>query len=231
MEKIQIRDAQQRISFGVDCIDSMLDGGLENGIITEIYGEGGSGKTNLCMQAAISVASKGRKVFYLDTEGFSNERFAQMSGSSTTIPEDVMLYRINSLDDQEVSLIRTNKMMEKTKNPGLLVIDSFTEFFRLETTGDYQARVAGFQRQIATMMSIAATYSIPVLITNQIYQDVNKGDIQPFGGFIIDHAVKAILKIEKLQEGKRKVSVTKHRSIPEGKSSTFRITSFGLECV
>lgn len=230
MEKIQIREALQRVPFGVDCIDTLLNGGLEAGIITEIFGEGGSGKTNLCMQIAISVASKERKVFYLDTEGFSNERFNQMSGSSPAISENIMLYRINSLDDQEVSLIRTGKMMEKTKAPGLLVVDSFTEFFRLETTGDYQARVAGFQRQIASMMSIAATYSIPVLITNQIYQDVNRGDVQPFGGFIIDHAVKAILKIEKLQEGKRKVSVMKHRSIQEGKSSTFRITSFGLEC-
>lgn len=229
MEKVQIQDTQQRIPFGVDCIDSMLNGGLESGIITEVFGEGGSGKTNLCMQATISVASQGKKVFYLDSEGFSNERFAQMSGAS--VSDNVMLYRISSLEDQELSLIRTKRMMEKTTNPGLLVVDSFTEFFRLETSGDYQARVEGFQRQIGLMMSIAAVHSIPVLITNQIYQDVSKGDIQPFGGFIIDHAVKAIVKVEKLQEGKRRMSVTKHRSIPEGKSTVFGITSSGLECV
>lgn len=230
MEKIAIRDQQTRVSFGVECLDSLLNGGIEAGIITEIFGEGGSGKTNLCMQIAINVASQGKKVYYLDSEGFSNERFAQMSGSSEHIYDNVMLFRISSLDDQEVSLIRTGKLLEKTKDPGILIIDSFTEFFRLETSGDYQARVEGFQRQIASMMSIAATYSIPVLITNQIYQDVSKGEIQPFGGFIIDHAVKAIIKIEKLPERKRKISVMKHRSIAEGSSSTFRITSFGLEC-
>lgn len=34
-------------------IDNLLNGGIEIGTITQIYGESGSGKTNLCLQISI----------------------------------------------------------------------------------------------------------------------------------------------------------------------------------
>ena len=46
-----------------------LDNFLENYKgLTTLYGEGGSGKTTLCMLAAIEQALNNKKVLYLDTE-------------------------------------------------------------------------------------------------------------------------------------------------------------------
>ena len=57
-----------------------LDNFLENYKgLTTLYGEGGSGKTTLCMLAAIEQALNNKKVLYLDTEiNFSADRFEQI---------------------------------------------------------------------------------------------------------------------------------------------------------
>ena len=65
-------------------LDELLDGGFENDVVTTIYGPAGSGKTNICVIAAINVAKNGGKVIFIDTEGgFSAERAKQICGSGT----------------------------------------------------------------------------------------------------------------------------------------------------
>jgi len=52
-----------------------LGGGLRQGQVTEITGECGSGKTQLCLSAAASAATLGHRVVFVDTNGvFSAER-------------------------------------------------------------------------------------------------------------------------------------------------------------
>ena len=46
----------------------------------------------------------------------------------------------------------------------------------------------------------------------------------PFGGYFIDHAMKAIYYIEKMDNGNRRITVIKHRSIQENLFSEFKIT-------
>ena len=59
-------------------IDDLLQGGLRSGVITRIYGEGGTGKTNICLQACCCCASQDFKVAYIDSEGISIERLKQI---------------------------------------------------------------------------------------------------------------------------------------------------------
>ncbi|KAA8923012.1 DNA repair and recombination protein RadB [Thermoplasma sp.] len=227
MDEISLEQGVRRLQTGINCIDAMLNGGLEGGIITEIFGEGGSGKTNICMIASCSVMSQGLKVVYIDSEGLSPERFMAVCHSDIS---KFKLFRVYSLDDQEVAIMKASKMADKDQKIGMIVLDSFSEFFRLERSDDRQARIVDFQRQLSLLSSVAAKKNIPVLITNQIYQDIDNRTLQPFGGFLVDHAMKAILRIEKLPDGRRKISVTKHRSIKEGVAAFFRITDDGVNC-
>ena len=50
-------------------LDEILDGGIEKGIITQIFGPPSSGKSNIALTLAVNVAKSGRKVIYIDTEG------------------------------------------------------------------------------------------------------------------------------------------------------------------
>ena len=58
----------------------MLGGGLRGGLVTEVFGHPGTGKTQLCLTAAVtSLLTSPGLVFYLDTKGdFSSERFLQI---------------------------------------------------------------------------------------------------------------------------------------------------------
>ncbi|MDP2840878.1 MAG: ATPase domain-containing protein, partial [Candidatus Methanoperedens sp.] len=62
---------QERMSCGCKCIDDLLGGGFERGIVTQIYGASGTGKTNICIQLAVVTVHSGKKVVFIDTEGFS----------------------------------------------------------------------------------------------------------------------------------------------------------------
>jgi RAD51-like protein 3 len=60
---------------GCDGVDELLGGGLRQGQVTELTGEAGTGKTQLCLSAAASAAALGHRVVYVDTGGcFSASR-------------------------------------------------------------------------------------------------------------------------------------------------------------
>ena len=234
MEKISLDDSIQKISSGYVCLDTLMEGGIEPGIITELYGEGGAGKSNLGMIYSLSVLKNGRSVIYVDTEGFSTERFLSISRNCTEYLSYMNIYRVKSLDDQYLALIKSDKLIGEKRDTkhsiGIIVVDSFTNFFRMEAGKDPSARMEGYEKQLNILSGIALKYRIPVLITNQIYEDVNNNSLEPFGGFFIDHAMKAIYRVEKFKDGTRTLTVDKHRSIIEGRSTRFRITDNGIAC-
>ena len=77
-----------KVSAGSYDLNTWLYGGYENDIVTVIYGGAGSGKTNLCLLAAVSQARKGKKIIFIDTEGgFSVERVKQLVGEKDGVEE------------------------------------------------------------------------------------------------------------------------------------------------
>ncbi len=234
MEKIKFTDEYSKLSAGYSCVDSLMNGGIEAGIITEVYGEGGSGKTNMSMVFSCASIKSGHPVIYIDTEGFSIERFRQICGNDENIYNHMNIYRVKSLDDQHLALIKSEKLIaeknESKKSIGLLVVDSFTNFFRMEAGTNPAARMEGYEKQLNILSGIALKFNIPVLITNQIYANVESNILEPFGGFFIDHAMKAIYRIDRDQNGVRKLLVIKHRSIGENIYTRFMIVNDGIEC-
>ena len=229
MKRVDLTQPEGHIPMGVGCIDSLLNGGLERGVLTEIFGEGGSGKTNFAMHFAISVLNSGKSVIYIDTEGFSVERFMQIAGGNRDVTKKLFLYRVTSLEDQEVALLKSQKMIEKDSDFDMLIIDSFTEHFRAERD-DKSNRPPSMQKQLSVITSIASEHNIPVLITNQIYMDVDSGNFQAYGGYFLNHSVKTILTLEKIEPGKRLLRIVKHRSIQEGLSCQFYLLNIGIAC-
>ncbi|MCL4337369.1 MAG: DNA repair and recombination protein RadB [Candidatus Thermoplasmatota archaeon] len=230
MEKVDLSSLPGKIPIGISCLDELTGGGLESEVITEIFGEGGAGKTNISMQFAISTIREGGQVLYLDTEGFSVERFLQISGGDSSMADGLILYRVSSLEDQDLAILRVPKILEKSRKVRLIIMDSFTEYFRLEASGDAVTRAAGFQKELSSLAASALKFRVPVLLTNQIYQSPDSGNLHPFGGYVIDHVMKAIYRVEKTKDGKRRLVVVKHRSIKEGTAKEFKITEYGLSC-
>ena len=61
----------KEVPVGCTTLDTLLGGGLKPGIITLIYGEPGTGKTNICILASCTNASKEKKIVYITSEGVS----------------------------------------------------------------------------------------------------------------------------------------------------------------
>ena len=206
-------------------LDKLLEGGIEAGIITEIYGEGGTGKTNICIQAAKSCVEEGKKVLYIDTEGISKKRLLQVFKDKKKL-EKILFFFPFSLKEQEEMVEKAVKI-----DAGLIILDSANLFYRLEMHDDEANATRSLTKQLVLLQIEARKKNIPVIITSQVYSAGD--DIKPFAGRSMDHIAKTIIKLEKVgnKNGKeeRKATIMKHRSIPEGKSINFFITQDGIE--
>jgi len=227
-----------KYSSGCESIDELLGGGFESGTVTQLYGEAGSGKTNICLQAVIGCAKKGKSVIYIDSEGFSPERFLQIASSDSdvedveSIARRIIIYEPQSFE-QQTSCIKEIEQVIKEKNEvALVILDSATLFYRLELDDErsiYLRRVLA--NQIMNLLELARRHDLAVIITNQVYTDIENGKLRPTGGYALEHLSKVIVQLEKAAEGrgKRKAVLKKHRSMPEDTSCVFFITSRGVE--
>ena len=205
-------------------LDELLEGGIEKGVITEIYGEGGTGKTNICIHAAKQCIEHGKKVVYIDTEGISKDRLLQIFKDKKKL-EKILFFFPFSLKEQEEMVEKATKL-----DVGMVIIDSINLFYRLEMEDESMA-TRSLTKQLVTLQIMARKKKIPVLITSQVYSVGN--EVKPFAGRSMDHIAKTIIRLDKNgnEDGKevRYATIVKHRSIPEGKRVKFYITQDGIE--
>ena len=223
----------EKISSGCP-IDTLLDGGYEKDILTILYGPGGSGKTNVCLAALISVTRQGKKVVFIDTEGgLSLERLKQMEPDYKKTLEKTLLLRPTTFLEQKKAFSKLRDFLKNdgTDSIGIIIVDTVAMLYRLElgkTTDVYDVnRELGVQ--ISYLAEIARKRKIPVVLTTQVYSDVEKnGKINIVGGDILKYQSKCIIELQKLHKGRRKAILRKHRSLSEDKEVVFEIMEKGL---
>jgi len=216
----------KRLKLKCKPLDFLLDGGIESQAITEIYGEAGTGKTNICLQATRECALSGKKIAYIDSEGVSIERLQQISQENDfkKILSKIMFLNPTSLEEQEKIIKETPKIDDL----GLIVLDTFNMFHRMELEENDKTANRLLNRQITDLQLIARKKDVPAIIAGQVYTAEN-GEIKPFAGRGIEHMAKTIIRLDKIGTSKREATIIKHRSIPEEKKVVFTITSKGLE--
>ncbi|MCK4859959.1 MAG: DNA repair and recombination protein RadB [Candidatus Omnitrophica bacterium] len=220
----------EKISLAAKSVDSLIGGGLEPGVVTNVYGSWASGKTNFTIQAAVSCIRTGKKVIFIDSEGgFSVERFFQIAGEDKDLLEKVILIEPKTFEEQNNVIETLDKKLVKNDTVGLIVVDSLVSFYRLALhEDDYQKANYKLSNQLSILSKIAREKKIPVLVTNQVYSDFDSGEIQMVGRDIPRYGCKTIIKLEKLSGNKRKAIVIKHRFRPDGISTEFEIRNKGL---
>jgi DNA repair protein RadB len=207
-------------------LDSLLGGGFESKTITEIFGEAGSGKTNLCLIAAREIANTEKKVAYIDSEGVSIERLKQICNGydQEKILSNILFFSPTTHEDQEKMIINAVKI----KDIQLIIVDTLNLFYRINLDDKKDLSMRLFTRQIVSLQKAAREKNLFVIITQQVFTDKN-GDIKPFTNRDSEHIVKASIKLEKIDIGKRSATIIKHRSQPEGKKTQFQIIQTGIQ--
>ena len=197
------RQQMVRCTTGSKNLDNLLKGGIETQAITEVYGDFGSGKTQLChtlcciAQLPPEQGGLGAGVIYLDTEStFRPERVYQIAEARGMNPDDILqnitfckLYNSSHL---EVVIKNLGKYIEKHKAK-MVFVDSIISLHRAEFTGrgTLAERQQRLNRMIHRLLRIAEVYNIAVVVTNQVQAqpDTFFGDpTKPAGGHVIAHA-------------------------------------------
>jgi DNA repair protein RadB len=214
------------IPFECSTLDELLGGGVEAGIMTAFYGEPGSGKTSICLQLARNCVKKGNKVIYIDAEGVSFERLRQICGKDfERVLRNILFSKPYSLEEQEKMVFSA----AKTKGIGLVIVDAINIYPRLRFYDDPEGCDRSVLHQLESLQLIARKHQIPVVITLHVYLSRENGDIRPFGGRNISYIAKTIVKLDRLTANRRKCTLVKHRSQPEGKEAEFVLTDKGIE--
>ncbi len=199
-------------------------------MITQFYGEPASGKSTLCLMAAAECLRAGRSVIYIDTEGFSVERFSQVAGEdgAEELAQHLYLFEPVDFEQQGLMIAESEELFRANREHpvDLLIMDSATALYRteLETGKETMRRLSHY---MVKLLGLAKKYDIPVLITNQIYVDIDRKKISGLGGTALEHISKAIVSFERL-DGTRRAVLRKHRSRPEGLSFKFELTKNGI---
>ena len=120
------------VSTGAKELDKILEGGLETGSITEIYGEFRTGKTQLChtlcvtCQLPMDQGGGEGKALYIDTEGtFRPQRLVQIAErfglNAQDVLDNVAYARAYNSDHQSQLLLQA--MRKQAADDDIIVID------------------------------------------------------------------------------------------------------------
>ena len=217
------------VSTDNEALDDLIGAGYPRKMITQVYGEPGSGKSTICLLAAVTVLRKGEPVVYIDTESFSVDRFSQIAGDEAErLADNLFLYEPVDLDQQALMIHESEKIITDT-HPGIIILDSATGLYRTEFD-HMQEALQRFNRQMVVLLGYAKRYNIPVLISNQVYMDLNRGEFSPLGGTSLNHLCKVILRIER-HETCRRIRVMKHHARPEGGYMDITLVHDGIQTI
>jgi len=208
-----------KITTGTECLDLLLDGGLETQALTEVYGEFGSGKTQFCHTMCVTVQKPKEEggldgtVLYIDTENtFRPERIVSIAKLYGMDPEKaldkIIVARAYNSAHQQLILEEASQLIREN-NVKLLVVDSAVGLFRSEYLGrgTLSVRQQRLNKFVHLLVRIAETYNCAALATNQVMAspDVFFGDpTRPIGGNVVAHT--STYRIYFKKSGKKRIA-------------------------
>ena len=237
------RQNMQRCSTGSDNLNSLMGGGIETQAMTELIGEYGVGKTQICLSLCVRVqlpieeGGLAGKAVYIDTEGtFIPERVFQIAESLGLDPHstlaNIFLARAYNSSHQELLTEHLFKFCP-ANNIKLVIVDSMIGHFRGEYVGreNLSERQQKLNSQLHKLVRLTEAYNLSVVITNQVqanptafFGDPNK----PAGGNVMAHASTHRVYLRKGGKGTRIATVIDSPYLPEEKIR-FKITTKGVE--
>ena len=225
------RKQVQKLRSGAQSLDELLGGGFETQSICEVFGEFGSGKTQIGHQLAVNTllpadqGGLGGEVFYIDTEDtFRPERIAQMANGIGIDPNEA-LERIHVAraynSAHQMPLVDEIKRKSKSVDVKLIIVDSLTSHFRAEYVGRgmLATRQQKLNRHLKELKQLSDIFNAIVLVTNQVMSkpDAMWGDpTKAIGGHIVGHASTFRLYLRKSKGGRRVARLIDSPNLPEG---------------
>jgi DNA repair protein RadA len=232
-----------RITTGSSAVDELIGGGIETQSITEVFGEFGSGKSQISHELAVSVQLTPEKgglngeCVFIDTENtFRPERIEQIAEGFQIDVEEVLekihIARAFNSAHQMLMAEKVNELIQTGTNIRLVIVDSLTAHFRAEYVGreSLATRQQKLNQHLHTLQNIANTYNVAVFVTNQVQArpDAFFGSpTKAIGGHVLGHAATYRIWLKKGLAGKRIARLMDSPHLPEGEA-VFKIVTEGI---
>jgi DNA repair protein RadA len=230
------------ITTGSKAIDSLLGKGIESQALTELIGEFGSGKTQICHQLCVSVqlplekGGLGGRALFIDTEGtFRPERVIAIAQGLGLNPDEVLgniIYARAFNSDHQMLLADEAFSLVSQNNVRLVIVDSVITHFRSEYPGReaLAPRQQKLNRHIHQLLRMSDIYNLAVILTNQIQStpDTFFGNPnKPAGGNVLAHGSTYRIWLRKSKENRRVAKIIDSPLHPESEC-IFAITTNGI---
>jgi len=237
----------KRISTGSKKLDEMLGGGIETCALTEISGDEGYGKTQICHELCVNVQLPvefgglgGHAIFFTTEDTFRPERIVQIGEYAAKkyglqefdAIKGITVAMCYTSDHQKFLLDNCSKIIEE-RGTRLIIVDSLISNYRQEYVGreTLAERQQLINQYLMKLDSLANYYKLAAVCTTQVQavpDQFHGGMSRPTGGHIVGHGMVTRLQIVAKKKSIRVMALTKSPMLPEGER-TFKITENGIE--
>ena len=204
---------------GISLLDRIMNGGLNTGNFTHVYGEAAAGKTTFGLQFVKAMYRQDVGTVYINSEATSPvERLEQMTGKPySDLDPLVKIFLPKGFSEQGVLIDDLDLYIRE--NTQLIVVDTLTKHYRLalEDKKTNYANHRELNRQAGVLKGLARQRDIAVLVLNQVTSKM-KGlvDFEPVAGNILDYWSDYVIK---MNIGKSPGERLLKRIVPEGDRS------------
>lgn len=190
---------------------------LDKGI-NLIYGAAATGKTTISLIKVMDYSKEG-KVVFIDTEnGFSLERLKKIAEHNYKILLDnLFVFNIKSFKDQQLKIKGLNKTFKN--NLKLVIVDTLCYYYRRLVKSKPELANSMLRSQLRILRELSK--SAAVLITNQVYTDIDTNKIRTVASHLIKDYINYSIRLEK---NPRKIIL----EIPEKKERKIEIVDKGI---
>ena len=230
-----------RITTGSKGVDELIGGGIETQAITEVFGEFGSGKSQISHELAVTVQLPKEKggldgeCVFIDTENtFRPERVEQIADAFGLDHEEVLrkihIARAFNSSHQILMAEKINELIQSGVNVRLVIVDSLMAHFEYVGRESLAVRQQKLNQHLHALQQVANTYNVAVFLTNQVQArpDAFFGSpTKAIGGHVLGHASTYRIWLKKGLAGKRIARLVDSPHLPEGEA-VFKVTTDGI---
>ncbi|KAK2198401.1 bifunctional DNA recombination and repair protein Rad51-like [Babesia duncani] len=231
------------LAFGIDAIDSMLDGGLQTGKLFEIYGPSSSGKTQFSLTLVAEVLIKYHTrpkcaIIYMSTMGtFPVERLYEIIESKLgdceiqidikELLQNVSIYTIRDVEDLNKKLISAFKQSMHIKTVFQPFIDHFQRITILLNNVANVGRI---------LKRLAFEFQTCVLVTNELKPAMGDAWSSCLNGRFLIQLQRKMAVLMRMSIGtgitnKRFFQIIQNHNTPPSQPISFTITKRGIETI
>ena len=151
-------------------LDEIFTDCISDGVITDIFGSRGTGKTNMALQISLNLLKNEKNVLFVDTTGeFRPERLLEIVKNRNlddSLLDKLQIARVRNTKEQ----ITLTEKIKQFDNIFLLIVDNVADLFSFEYSKkeQFNLQYQKFMNYMHDLAQLAINKKIPIVITNQL---------------------------------------------------------------